>query len=932
MSPIPAWLERLAEAAPEAAAIVAPGRPPLTFEQLFDTTQRLAGGLHKRGVSVGDRIALVVNNGPAALTGFMGISSACACAPLNPAYRTAEFDFYLRDLGAQAVVIESGIDSPVRDVARALGIEILEFDATDHELIAASGDIRGASGLPADTDVALVLHTSGTTARPKVVPLRHRELVASATNIAATLALDPSDRCLNVMPLFHIHGIVGAALASLSAGASVACTPGFHPVRFFSWVDEVEPTWYTAVPTMHQALLARARERPELVERARFRLIRSSSAALAPAVFTELEATFRAPVIEAYGMTEAAHQMASNPLPPRLRKPGSVGPAAGPKIAILDEHGRRVPAGVIGEVAVRGPTVFSGYQDNSAANEEAFVEGWFRTGDQGLLDEDGYLFLRGRLKEIINRGGEKISPLEIDNVLLLHPAVAEAVCFGFPDPRLGEEVGAAVVLRAHCAATEHEIQEFVASKVADFKVPRLVRFVDEIPKGSTGKLRRMELAEELGIDHARRSSIEPTYEPPRTDLERALAQEFGTVLGQDLVGRHDNFFDAGGDSILAVELIVRLRQSGLCRSDAPLAALLWASTPALLAAWVETGSDTRPPVLIPMVPVDRDSAGAPLFLIHGGAGDVVEFVPLADRLGADHPLHCFRARALDAPEPSELDLTEMAVEYVDALTDLGPDEPIHLAGICGSAPIAFEMARLLEARGRALAPLVLIDPLPGAWEGQSPIATAVVRSRVFERVHSSVRQGWIHRLGPRLNKLRQGDAARMLRDFVRARARRRQPTGAPANPAVNDITGSFTDARHRYTYRPHHGGLVVMHTRRFPTPKRLWSRLAPDGLRWIELPVLHSQMLSRQNAAQLAILADALAGVIESETTRGEGSRLPVEAAGLPERPLPGGDASQRAKTAPAGDPAHRRGPWTLFRSRTTRGGPCQRSSTVRWS
>ncbi len=877
MSPIPSWLEGLADAAPDAAAIVAPGRQPITFAELFDTTQRVAGGLRTRGVGVGDRIALVVNNGPAALTGFVGISSVCACAPLNPTYRTAEFDFYLHDLGARAVVIEAELDSPVRDVARALGIEILEFGATDHDLVPASGDTRGCAGEPpADADVALVLHTSGTTARPKVVPLRHRELIASATNIAATLALDPSDRCLNVMPLFHIHGIVGAALSSLAAGASVACTPGFHPVRFFSWVDELEPTWYTAVPTMHQALLARTREHPELADRARFRLIRSSSAALPPAVFAELEATFGAPVIESYGMTEAAHQMASNPLPPRLRKPGSVGPAAGPEIAILDEHGRHVPTGVIGEAAVRGPTIFSGYQDNAAANDEAFVDGWFRTGDQGMLDEDGYLFLRGRLKEIINRGGEKISPLEIDNVLLLHPAVAEAVCFGFPDPRLGEEVGAAVVLRPHCAASEREIQEFVAAKVADFKVPRVVRFVDEIPKGSTGKLRRMALADELEIDGTVGSPIERTYEPPRTNLERALAQEYCSVLGQDRVGRHDNFFDAGGDSVLAVELIVRLQEIGLCPPDAPLAALLWAPTPALFAAWVENGSRRHSPVLIPMVPVDRESVKTPLFLVHGGAGDVVEFVPLADRLGTDHPLHCFRARALDDPQQSELDIGEMAVEYVDALTAFAPDEPIYLAGICGSAPIAFEMARLLEARGRAVAPLLLIDPLPGAWDGQSPIAAAVVRSRVFERVHSAVRQGWIYRLGQGLDQVRRGDAVRTVRDFVRAWVRRLKPTRAPpVAGAAYDITRLFTDARHRYTYRPHHGGLVVIHTRRFPTPKRLWLRLAPDGLRWIEVPVLHPQMLSRQNADQLAILADALVDVVESATRARSAVQLP---------------------------------------------------------
>jgi oxalate---CoA ligase len=261
----------------------------------------------------------------------------------------------------------------------------------------------------------------------------------------------------------------------------------------------VRPTWYTAVPTMHQAILARAERNREIVARSRLRFIRSSSASLPPQVMAELERVFRAPVIESYGMTEASHQMASNPLPPRPRKPGSVGLAAGPEVAVMDDAGSLLPRGAVGEVVIRGPNVTRGYEANPEANAKAFTNGWFRTGDQGVLDDDGYLRLTGRLKELINRGGEKISPLEVDDVLMDHPAVQQVVTFAMPHEKLGEEVAAAVVLREGKIATERELRDFAATRLADFKVPRRVVLLPEIPKGATGKLQRIGLAKKLGL-------------------------------------------------------------------------------------------------------------------------------------------------------------------------------------------------------------------------------------------------------------------------------------------------------------------------------------------------------------------------------------------------------------------------------------------------
>ncbi len=329
------------------------------------------------------------------------------------------------------------------------------------------------------------------------MPLTARNLCASARSIATTLALSPADRCLNLMPLFHIHGLVAAVLASLGAGASISCTPGFDALKVFGWLDAVEPSWFTAVPTMHQAILARAERNADIVARTRLRFVRSSSASLPVPVFHRLQETFRCPVLEAYGMTEAAHQMASNRLD--RQKPGTVGPAAGPEIALLGEDGSLLPPGAFGEIAIRGASVTPGYRGNDAANAEAFRDGWFRTGDQGEIDADGFLTIRGRLKEIINRGGEKISPREVDDVLLAHPAVAQAVTFAVPHDKLGEDVAAAIVCAEGHAVEPAELRAFAARSLAPFKVPRVIKVVDEIPKGATGKLQRIGLAAKLGL-------------------------------------------------------------------------------------------------------------------------------------------------------------------------------------------------------------------------------------------------------------------------------------------------------------------------------------------------------------------------------------------------------------------------------------------------
>ena len=496
--------ELLANGADDAEAIGAPGRAALNYAGLRKHVADTVARLNELGVGRNDAVAIVLPNGPEMASAFVAIGAGATTAPLNPAYRHDEFHFYLSDLEAQLLVVEAGSTSPALGVAAELGIPVATLH-TEPDSPAGTFTLEGEAGTAAQTgfsepdDTALVLHTSGTTSRPKIVPLSQRNVCASAVNVADSIALLAGDRCLNIMPLFHIHGLIAAVLSSLHVGASVHCSPGFNALHFFRWLDEVRPTWYTGVPTMHQAILSRASRNQETIDNVPLRLVRSSSASLPPQVMAELEATFGAPVIEAYGMTEAAHQMACNPLPPRERKPGSVGVPAGPEVAIMDEGGSLLPAGEIGEIVIRGPNVTSGYKNNDKANTEAFTNGWFRTGDQGVVDDDGYFRLTGRLKEIINRGGEKISPREVDEVLLDHPAIEQVVTFAVPHDKLGEDVAAAIVLGENAEADEQSIRAFASERLADMKVPRKIVFLDEIPKGATGKLQRIGLAEKLGL-------------------------------------------------------------------------------------------------------------------------------------------------------------------------------------------------------------------------------------------------------------------------------------------------------------------------------------------------------------------------------------------------------------------------------------------------
>ena len=474
----------------------------LSYGEFKIFNEKISRQLAATNVKNSDRAAIVLPNGPLMASSFLSISSYMSAAPLNPSYKQEEFEFYLDDLKPKFLLVEPNSKSLAVIAAKNLNIPVFEMKISDNqplgtfELFDKETDYKN----PNDYDEALVLHTSGTTSRPKIVPLSNLNIFTSAVNISKSLKLTADDHCLNIMPLFHIHGLIAVLSASAKVGASVCASNGFNALKFLDLAETQNITWYSGVPTMHQAILLRAQKNSDKAKKLNLRFIRSSSASLPPAIFEQLNDIFQTPVIEAYGMTEATHQMASNPLPPAIQKPGLVGMPAGPEICIMNDKNEKLPQGEIGEICIKGDNVTNGYENNPEANKQSFINNWFRTGDEGFFDEDGYLKISGRLKEIINKGGEKISPLEVDNILMDFPPIDQALCFGYKDKMLGEDIAVAIKLKENKSCTEDDIKSYANEKLAKFKIPKKIFIVEDIPKGATGKLQRIGLAKKFGLE------------------------------------------------------------------------------------------------------------------------------------------------------------------------------------------------------------------------------------------------------------------------------------------------------------------------------------------------------------------------------------------------------------------------------------------------
>lgn len=589
--PFTIWnlIAHFAENTPDALAIVAPGRNSLTYGSLQRLMRDVCYTFRSMGISQTDRVALILPSTPVAATAFISVAACSIAAPLNPGYTQSEWEFYLKDLRATHLITTEGFAALPRKVAQELGISVQElvFKAEDDAGWFQLRDESGKTGFsnscdkwnltPEATcsDVALLLHTSGSTSRPKSVPLTQESITLSSYLSGQSLGLSARDRSLHMLPMYHVHGLISALLIPLSTGGSIAVTSGFESELFSGWLEELRPTWYSAPPAMHQMILDHAIKADISFAQSTLRFIRSGSAPLWPELIRGLQDRFCTPVVEAYGMTEVP-QISGNP--PKKCKPGSVGKRVVSEMAIMDENGIEVSAGKLGEIAVRGPTVTRGYESCSEGDVALFRNGWFYTGDLGWLDAEGYLFLAGRLKEVINRGGEKVSPSEIDIILLNHPAVNQATTFARPHPVLGEDVVAVVVVAGETVPDETGLRKYAACFLPHFKVPARIFVVNEIPKGPGGKVQRSQLPRIFA------EKLEVSYDSPVNEWEELIAEIYAEVLNRQSVGRSDNFFDLGGHSLLAAQVINRL--NSYCNVNLNANSMFEAPTVAALAALV----------------------------------------------------------------------------------------------------------------------------------------------------------------------------------------------------------------------------------------------------------------------------------------------------------------------------------------------------------
>jgi oxalate---CoA ligase len=697
-------IEMHAASTPQNPAVVFPDCSILTYRGLQRQIDRIGNELKRAGIGAGTRVAIVVPDGPELAIAITAVACHATAVPLDPNLTNAELDELFVSEQLEAVILANWAGGLAREVATRHGV--CQLEATRLE-----GGIQVALLTPpllppttarkiAPDDAAFILRTSGTSARPKLVAVSHRNLLATASGIQAWFALTPRDRVLCVMPLYYAIGLKIALFTPLISGGSVACPSRSSEGDLFSWLAELEPTWYSAGPTIHRSVLDRGRALGDRSFRHNLRFVHSGAAPLPDAVHDGLEALFGVPVLHTYGLSEAG-LVAANSFASEGRRRGTVGKPIPGELAIWTfDHGI-VEADVLGEIVVRGPGVTPGYIDDPEANRAAFVDGWFHTGDLGRIDTDGFLHVVGRIKELINRGGEKIAPVEIDEALLKHPAVADAAAFPVSHPRLGEDVAAAVILRAGQAVTPLDLRRYLRTMLAPFKIPRRIHIVADLPKGDTGKVRRPELSRIYGsIQNAHSAS------PTGTSLEIEIAEIWKRLLGRDDIGRDDEFFELGGDSLLATQMLLEAEQ--LTGMVLPANILFETTTIRQFAQTiVEKEGDADQSLLVKVQPgTDR----SPFVFVDGdfwGGGFYTR--KLAQLLGSEYPFYNLRSHGLHADSiPS---IPRMAKDYMGLVTAAQPRGPYRIGGHCNGALIAWELVRQLEAAGERVELLTLIEPI-----------------------------------------------------------------------------------------------------------------------------------------------------------------------------------------------------------------------------
>ena len=841
-------LDRLASTTPDALAVLSPWRDPLTYRQLYHCVRSQQDSLASFGVGPREVIALVFPGGPEMITAFLAAASTGACAPLDPSLTESDYQFSLKQLGAGTLIVAGGASLAAVNAARSLGIRVLAIQGSVFEL----GD---PGGNPArKSDAALLLFTSATTDSPKLVPLTWGNLRAMAAHDAAALQLSASDRLLSLMPLFHLHGLA-TVLTQLSCGGSVISTAGFDPAKFPDWLREMQPTWFTSSPPVNRAILALARQHPAVFRDTSLRFIRSGTAALEPQLLTLLEEAVGVPVLNGYGMTETGGVARSTR---DFRKAGSVGRSSGLELAVMDPSGGILLPEFEGEIVVRGESVTSGYLDNPEANRAAFRDGWFHTGDLGRLDSEGFLFITGRLKDMINRGGEKVAPQDVEATLMAHPAVAEAVACAIPHASLGDDVAAAVVLRPGASASEAELRRFAASELAPFKVPRRIALVDSIPRTSTGKPKRRALAELIQDNKPER--LERTADAPEP-AEALLVDIWRRILGVEKIEVSDDFFALGGDSLSAAIMLAEA-QRVLNTGSELLARMDFFDSPtieSLARIAMECGANpTAAPEssLNRILAFRRGGSEIPIFGFPASAQDPYYLRYLAKSLDDEQPFFVV-CPADPVRDKRLLPVEELARSAVEAILRERPQGPYILGGHCYGGVVAFETAQQLMARGERVVALILFDAAtPGypkvhkQWKRYAAkareLAMTLRPGKIVETV-SAVREH-VYTLGRIFSRGRAATASRAL-------------TAIGSDVLVAGREEKTLNGMAMWEYAPRPFSVPMIHfiaadqpvsTEVLSDPRLGWSEFARAGITVRYVKGDHNSLLGIDNAAALA--------------------------------------------------------------------------------
>ena len=812
---------------PHQPALVSSSFAPLTYRDLQRQLDGIRRQLRQAGFDCSARIGVLMPNGPEAILAIVAVACCSIAVPLDPRLTPAEIDQRLGMLRLNALLVPRGTASDTRQSAEGRGIAILEAAPVEQGRLGLDITAQACSSPAPDEEpdpfaAAFILQTSGTTAEPKLIPFSHANMLAAAARMQSWFGLTAQDRCLSVSPPYYSHGLKVTAFTPLLTGGSIAVPASAAAVDLAEWFDMLRPTWYSAGPTLHAAVLDKARSLADVGTMHTLRFVLSGGAPLPRAVWNELKDVLDVPVLEHYGSSEAA-QIATNHLPPGPGKPGTCGQPWPGTVMVVAEDGTSLPAGERGEVWVRGPTVMAGYLDAPELNRSAFIDGWFRTGDIGSLDEDGCLSLHGRLSEMINRGGEKIAPAEADAALLRHPAVAEAAAFAVSHPRLGEDIAAAIVLHTGADATPADLRQFLQGELASFKIPRRIHILDHLPKGTTGKVQRRRLSAALSA-----SPDEPA-EPVRVaasspqNLKAELLSLWRRLLKSEALSDSDDFFECGGDSLLATEMLMEVES--LVGRPVPEAIMVGAgSIRQLLPRIAEQG--TLPAA--PLYALHADGDRPPLYFFHGDfASGGLCMRRLVQLLGPDQPIIAIDPHGLYG-EPTPTSIEAMAADRVPLILERHAGGPILVGGYCNGALVAFEAARLLKAAGREVELVAMVDP-PTA--SARPVMRALLR--LLQPNVSPHRLGEVYDHLGRLERI-----LRMSPDEVLAKMRKQRNV----------------DKRHLRQLRWHPYTIAMAQYRPAPFDVpvifysaghdgRAWRRLSAR-LEVIEMPVGHDQCLS----------------------------------------------------------------------------------------